>query len=497
MEQQSAPDAPMEPAKAPSRGKGMWIGLVVVVIVIVILLAAVFGGLFAPPKAKDTELRLGTVLSLTGNLALFGPNNERGVKLAIEEINAAGGVLGHPILPFYEDDQTAPTPATTAAQKLVTTNQVDAIVGATGSTQCLQVLAVAKANDVFEVSASCTSVALSDQTTTGGWFARTAPPDSLQAAVAANYTRFTRPFSRMAVIGNDNAYGRGLANLFQSEFTAHNGTITINRIVRETAPPQSATTYLPDLNAVFATNPQAIYLVLYPDDGVLMLREINAQANATWKTTPLLFSEGLFSGGWVRDLVNPTGENLPAAWVESFEGTAPGDFVGIYGAQYLPWAARYNTRWSTNDGGGLFTPGAYDAAYLIALAAQAAGDASGAGIKSKIRAVANPPGTIIHPNEWATALTEIAAGHDINYEGAFGSVDLDTNYEPLSGYAVWGVNNSAVCPNPGCFNVVKTYSESEVVALGRPRTGPDRRWSCATSRFRLPPKVEAPDLRVS
>ena len=101
VEEEQKADAPGTPAAAPAKGKGMWIGIVVVVIVIVILLAAVFGGLFGTPPVKDTELRLGTVMSLTGGLALFGPHNEKGVKMAIDEINAAGGVLGKNIAPFH------------------------------------------------------------------------------------------------------------------------------------------------------------------------------------------------------------------------------------------------------------------------------------------------------------------------------------------------------------------------------------------------------------
>src|SRR5205809_6300966 len=98
MEQQSAPEAPPE-TKAPSTGKGMWIGLIVVVIVIVILLAAVFGGLLAPPAAQDKTLKIGTVMSLPGNSGLeaFGPKNQPGVTLAVTETHPAGGVLGNPI----------------------------------------------------------------------------------------------------------------------------------------------------------------------------------------------------------------------------------------------------------------------------------------------------------------------------------------------------------------------------------------------------------------
>src|SRR5437879_9564703 len=139
MEEQSAPSGEA-PKPAPPKSKALWIVVAVIVVVVVVLLAAVLGGLFGP--SEDRVLKIGTVLSLTGTsgLEVFGPSNEKGVRLAVKEINAAGGVLGQPIQLTTEDDQGVTTTARDRAQKLVTTNHVDAIIGAVGSGFCASVL---------------------------------------------------------------------------------------------------------------------------------------------------------------------------------------------------------------------------------------------------------------------------------------------------------------------------------------------------------------------
>src|SRR5437879_3487730 len=138
MEEQ--PSSSGEAPKPAPKSKALWIVIAVVVVVVVVLLAAVLGGLFGP--SEDRALKIGTVLSLTGTsgLEVFGPNNEKGVRLAVKEINAAGGVLGRPIELTSEDDQGVTTTARDRAQKLVTTNHVDAIIGAVGSGFCASVL---------------------------------------------------------------------------------------------------------------------------------------------------------------------------------------------------------------------------------------------------------------------------------------------------------------------------------------------------------------------
>ena len=127
MEEEKAPSG--EIAKSAPKTRVLWIVIAVLVLTNVLTLAAGFAGVFSSAPAKPA-LRIGTLLSLTGGLSPYGPSDTKGAKLAVAEINAAGGVLGAPIQVFSEDDQTNSLAAAAAATKLITQNHVDAIVGA-------------------------------------------------------------------------------------------------------------------------------------------------------------------------------------------------------------------------------------------------------------------------------------------------------------------------------------------------------------------------------
>ncbi len=426
----------------------MWIGIAAVVIVVAVLLVAVFAGVLNPAVPEDKILRIGTVLTLTGTSGLeaFGPKNQKGAILAIEEINAAGGVLGRPIEVVNEDDTGVDSVARDRAQKLVTTNKVDAILGAVGSGKCAAALEVTKPNQIVQISASCTSPVFSDLTYTGGWFFRTAPSDALQGVVAANYAYTNRSFRTMAVIGNNNPYGRGLANVFADKFAALGGTITHRGIFAE-----AAVSYSSDLQTLLTPIPEAVYMAEYPTDGLKIMRDW--AANSAWSGVKWLFSEGVLEqAGFIDKLVQQGIDPAP------FEGSAPGAYLGIVGALYDGFLARYKARYNNEDPG-LFTANAYDAIYLVAAAAEKAGTATAAGIAAYIRAVATPPGSTFTGGQWAQIKAAVAGGGDINYEGASGAVNLDALGDPLSGYAIWGIDAN---------NKIKTlelFDEATVVKL--------------------------------
>ncbi len=454
--EESGPEPEPRPMPEPTRrapaaqGVPKGYGAGVVVVVAIVLFAAGFaGGFFTAPlfQPGPQQLRLATVLDKTGGLSAFGPNNEKAALLALEQINQQGGAFGVPILGFHEDSATDPAIARDAASKVVTTNRVAGIVGSTGSGQCLTVLEIAKANEVFEVSGSCTTPLLSDATVNGGWFARTAPSDALQGVIAGYYAYETAGFRTMAVVGINNPYGTGLADVFKSTFEALGGTVTKRQIVEAT--PQ-AVTYVSDLDAIFADAIEAVYLVAYPPDGVLMYEEYldGAYADITW-----IFSEGLLSQSDFVDELADRGRD-----VSPLIGTAPGAYVGLVGPRFDAWSDIYEARWGHAPG--LFDDNVYDGMFLMALAAQASGQATGAGIQSKIRDVANPPGTVILPGEWQKALDELAAGRDINYEGASGTADLDEAGDPvISQYAVWGIDAQDQITN------LIEYDEDEVETI--------------------------------
>src|SRR5712691_728351 len=433
MEEQQAPTGAAP--KAAPKSRAVWIAVAVIVVIVVVVLAAVLGGLFAP--AGKPALRIGTLLSLTGGLSPYGPSNTKGANMAVEEINAAGGVLGQPIQVFNEDDQTQSTAAAAATTKLITQNHVNAIVGAQFSGGTLSSIDIASTNGVVMVSPSATSVKLSDLTVTKGWFFRTISSDALQGAVAGSYLYTNSSFRYAGVMAINNPYGVGLANNFKAKFTSLGGTINATQVV---IIPEAQSDYTGALNQMFgasaATAPQVVYFVAYPDTGLTVMKQWQAGLSShSWWNRQWVFSEGLDDQGFVDSLRDPTvGVNVTQIW-----GTSP---AAPNSTLYNAFVSRYKAAFFNQDPV-LYASHAYDAVYLIALAAQKAGAVDGASLKANLRAVSGPTGTVISGGQWSKALTELAAGHAVNWEGASGTEVLNATNDPGRGsYEVWGVSAS-------------------------------------------------------
>jgi len=424
MEEQQAPSA-AAPRPAP-KSKALWIVVAVIVVVVVVALAAVLGGLFTPAKSN---LRIGSLLSLTGSLDDYGPGNTKGVQLAIEQINLAGGVLGLPVELFSEDDQTLPAAASAATTKLITTNRVNAIVGAQFSGGTIASLTVAKTNGVPMVSPSATSPSLSNLTLTGGWFFRTTPNDNLQGVVAAQYLFNNRSFRHINIMNINDPYGNGLAGVLKAKFIALGGTVNVTVPINP-----AATTFTSEIGQLFTQNPEAVYFIAFTNEGFTVLKEWQAglTANSGWNR-PWVLAEGLRSQVFLDQLRTSAGVDVTA-----IEGTAP---VTGFGNVYASFTSQYKARFF-NQTPVLYTDNAYDGAYLIALAAQKAGAVDGASIKRELKNVGSPPGTVIKPGEWAKAVAEIAAGRDIDWEGAAGSENFDANGDVTGPYEIWGANST-------------------------------------------------------
>jgi len=414
----------------------MWTVIAVVVIIVIAGVAiAFYAGLFSTPG-----LRIGTVLSITGGLSPYGPDNQNGTDMAVAEINAAGGVLGHPIQIFHMNDNTDPTTAANAARTLISTDQVNAIIGATGSGQCAQVIPIASANHVFEISGSCTSPIFSNLGLTGGFWARTAPSDALQGVVAAYYARHNLTINYSAVIGINNAYGTGLAGVYASSFVKFGGNLTDNPPVIVTEVQSGATDYSTQLTQVMgaSTPPQLIYLVAYPQDGVLMMKNWHTLlgAHPSWSTVKWMFSEGLYDQSNFLTPLFSTYTANETAW----QGSAPSAYGGITGPNYGTWKSAFQAKFGHTPT--LFDDTNYDAVYMIALAAQIGGSYTGDTIKANVQKVAVSSGDTILPGQWSKALTDISAGTAVNYVGASGGTAVNATGDPLSGYVIWGANST-------------------------------------------------------
>jgi ABC-type branched-subunit amino acid transport system substrate-binding protein len=370
--------------------------------------------------SSGDRITFGSVLSLTGTLATSGNDHLQGMQLAVDEINAQGGVLGRTVALVNEDDHSDQAGASVAATRLVDDDHAVAVIGAIGSDSTLAIEKVTTPHQIVLISGASTSPAL---TGISPYFFRTCASDALQGQLLAKRA-IAKTYTRVAVLYIPGAYGTGLAASFTTSFTALGGTVTFSQMVEHQA------SYVDLLTQIFATSPQAILLVVYAVDAAQIIRDYN---NA------FLF-EGAFwfftDAGQDTSFVDGVGARN---FTFMHEGTANADPSG---PAYATFADAYQRRFGHLPQG--FAPNFYDAVYLVALAIQRAGSSAGPAMRDQVRAIADPPGAVVGPQQWAQARALIAQGLKINYEGASGSVDVDAQGDVIAPYDIWMIKDGMI-----------------------------------------------------
>lgn len=380
-----------------------------------------------PVRAQEGQVRIGAILSASGGLAAFVPPIRAGIMLALEEINAAGGVLNGQRLTLVEaDDQTNPQVGVSVATRLVQADNVPIIIGPMASG-----ILIATANAVTIpagvpiISPSATAPAISALADNDTVF-RTAVPDGLQGAVLGRIVK-ARGIERAAVMAINNDYGRGLAAAFQAAFERHGGSVTATQNFEENRP-----SYRAELQTLAGRgNPQALVLIAYPGSGGNTILR-NAVENA-------FFHRFVLTDG-MRDqaVVQAVGAQPLAGTF----GTAPGTAAAP--ERRAAYEAAFRRANPAMDPAGAFVAQAYDAAYVAALAIQKAGRADRAAIRAALREVANPPGEAVGPGEWAKARGLLAQGAAVNYEGASGPVDFNAAGDAQGRIEVWEIRDGRI-----------------------------------------------------
>ncbi len=192
--------------------------------------AALSLSLFTACGGSSTDgnvIKIGVNYELSGAVATYGDASVKGIEMAVEEINAAGGIDGKNIELVKYDNKSEPAEATTLATKLMTQDDVVAIIGPATSGSFKATIPVANQNKVPVVSGSATA---EDVTVSNGklqeYAFRTCFSDSYQGTAMANFATKNRS-AKTAVILKDTSsdYAKGLAENFAKTFTANGGTI--------------------------------------------------------------------------------------------------------------------------------------------------------------------------------------------------------------------------------------------------------------------------------
>ena len=355
--------------------------------------------------AADT-LNIGTILPVTGSLAFLGPPEVAASGFAVEDINAAGGVLGNQVVINQGDsgDATTDTANTEVDRLLAAGAQV--IIGAASSGVSLTVIDKITSAGVVQFSPANTSPTLTTYDDKGLYF-RTAPSDLLQGRVLANLV-IEEGSTSAAVLYRNDAYGVGLAEAFKADFEAAGGTVPEFIEYAEGTEAFDA-----EVDKVVAANPDAILIVGFAETGPILNTMHERGVGPTAKK--VYGVDGNIAG--LDKLVSDV------SILAGMKGTTPsvdlttiGDFVARLDAAGVDGVYDYGAE-------------TYDAIVISALAAEIAGCADGVSIGAQINGVTKDGEKC---TDFASCLSLVQAGTDIDFDGLGGPYEFVEAGEPAA-----------------------------------------------------------------
>jgi branched-chain amino acid transport system substrate-binding protein len=396
---------------------------------------ALSGCAAAGPEIKgDGVLKLGAVIPLTGSLSFLSPPEIAAIELAVQDINAAGGVLGKPVEFSIEDssDGDHPEIAPASATKVLSEG-VDAVIGAAASGVTRLIIDQITGAKVVQISMSNTAPDLSTWDD-GGYYFRTAPSDLLQGAIVGNEI-VSDGNENVAIIYQQSAYGEGLEAKAKSTIEAAGATV-----VSSLAFPEAETNFDSIVDQTVAAGADSVLVISYDESKKI----IPALQKKQFDGSKIYLVDG--------NLANYSDQSW-ASYLNGAKGTLPGGKLDEAFKQRLAdiYMEKYNEELKE------FSYGAetYDAVMLLALAAQQAGDDSGEAIAANLQSVSTG-GTKV--SDFAAGLAALEAGEDIDYEGFSGPIEFDENGDPTGasiGIHQYGTEGTYTLLNVVAGNSVK------------------------------------------
>ncbi|RBQ20396.1 amino acid ABC transporter substrate-binding protein [Spongiactinospora rosea] len=350
----------------------------------------------------DGTLTIGTLLPQTGDLAYLGPPEFAGVDLAIEEINAAGGVLGKSVAKIHTDSGDAKTDIASQSVDKMIQQKADAIIGAASSGVSFTVIDKIVNAGVIHFSPANTSPEFTTYNDKGLYF-RTAPSDVLQGRVLGDLI-IADGSDAVAILNRQDSYGTGLADQVEKAVTGGGGEVT-DKIAYDPA----AADFSADVAKIKAKNPKALALISF-EESKKIIPELIKQGIGPDKVK-LYFVDG--------NLQNYS-EDFPKGTLKGVKGTQPGaevkDDLKNKLLKINPDLKDFN-----------YGPESYDAAILIALAAEAAKSDEGAAVAAKLPEVSKGGEKC---DNFKACADLIKAGKDVDYNGVSGPIEFSDAGDP-------------------------------------------------------------------
>jgi branched-chain amino acid transport system substrate-binding protein len=350
-------------------------------------------GLLAATLAAQETIKIGEFASLTGKEAVFGQNAHKGTLLAIEEINAAGGLLGRKVELITEDDQSKPGESATVVKKLISRDKVVAVLGEITSGRTLEAAPIAQQAKIPLISPGATNVAV---TAKGNYIFRVCFIDDFQGTVMAKFAAETLKLKNVAVLSSvSSAQAVGLTKYFREGFVAAGGAIAIDQRYTD-----GDKDFRAQLTAIKSSGADGIYVPGYYAEAALICK----QARELGLTVPMFGVDGWES----PELIQIGGAAVEGTYFSTHYS------VDNLAKDVVAFNERFKARWGI-DSNALSALG-YDSAMVLADAIKRAGTTDGPKLRDALAATKD-------------------------FQGATGRITFDAQRNPTKSAVVLTVKN--------------------------------------------------------
>ncbi|WP_203335753.1 ABC transporter substrate-binding protein [Nocardioides limicola] len=379
----------------------------------------------AADASSDSVLKVAGILPLTGSLAFLGPPEVAGVGLAVNDIQAAGGVAGTEACYVMLDSGDADDASVSNASAQAAINgNASVVIGAAASSVTRLIIDAITSEPIVQISPANTAADFSGYSP---FYFRTAPPDGIQGAALGNLL-VEEGNLRVAFIVFNDVYGTGLRDVVQGVIEESGGEVVFGAAGagQEFAPGQ--TVFSTEVSGARATNPDAIVVLAF-DETKSIVPEL---ANQGWDMERAYFTDG-----------NTTSyaDDFDPGTLEGAKGTIPGaDPSGGFKDRVNGWYEQVEG--DTLDSYS-YAAESYDAVILAALAAHQGGSTDPETIQANLHSVSGADGGT-ECLTYADCVALIDAGETINYTGPSGSGPFDDENDPSSAFVgiwEWDGNN--------------------------------------------------------
>ena len=395
--------------------------------------------------AADCETKIGAVLPTSVD---WGRPIAATAQFAVDLYNESGGVKGCDIDMVLRDSQVDPKIGVDAAKALVDLDKVPLLLGAVSSGVSMPILtSVTVPSGVMQMSCCSSSTAFTgvaaEGKTNGLWF-RTFATTRNQAAVAAKLVQ-DKGYKTVAIFYKNDDWGQDIGKLVKADLETLGVTVTTSVAINDAQP-----SYRAEVTQALKTKPEAVYMALYPAEGISVTREwVSLGGTQKMVVANSLKSDEFRDGVGFQYLGDVIGHDSAPPRTDSAES-----FTAMYKAKFD----------SEPNGPGL--PNIFDAVMISLLAMEAAPELTGAAIAAQVSRVTDPAGTPVSADEAGLkqARELLAAGKSVSYQGATGAVVFDANGDVSAPAVAWtftadGTSEAAYYPLADVDAFIATLSK--------------------------------------